>query len=225
MIETIMVLLGAFIVFAVVYNILSLQKKPQVTANKTIFNNQQSIQAHTATEEAISDAAIIDPSIQNVSPRFEEPVPAPLQQSSLISLYVMCGHARATFSPFQLLDAIASINCHFGEMSIFHRYENNEENGAVLFSVAQAVSPGVFNLENIESIACPGVVFFMDAAMMDDPYDVFNLMLESAEQLADTLHGELYQTPRKVIDESSQAYYEGQLRYALELREKLQEHV
>ena len=65
----------------------------------------------------------------------------------------------------------------------------------------------------------------MDAVMHDDPYFVFNMMLETAEQVADDLQAKIFQTPTQPMTELSQDYYERKLSYAKKERERLKEMV
>ena len=54
-----------------------------------------------------------------------------------------------------LLQNILESGLRFGEMDIFHRHESMAGNGEVLFSMANALKPGTFDLDDIEGFQHP----------------------------------------------------------------------
>lgn len=236
MVQAILVLLGLFVLFAVTYNLLSMRKAKSAVHRKTVFTASPKMEVMKPLQEEVNLEPIVDISI---SPRASKAAPAPVvpmtekycgsvqdpEESTLVSIYVMNQPPTALFNPYELIQSLAAAHCHFGEMSIFHRHEQLNGKGDVLFSIAQAIKPGIFNMSDIGSIKCPGLILFMDAAMNDDPYSMFNTMLETAEQLAQDLQAGLFQTATEPMTESSQHYYERKLNYAKKERERLKEMV
>lgn len=231
MIDAVLILLGVFILFAVGINIFVLRKRNIHAECRNVFRGNTRLETQEANRSDFDETPVHDPiAEQRISAQEEvEPLPQQaqpqsqvVQQSSLISLFVMNPSCQS-FDTQALLSALSTIGCSHGEMSIFHYHQAQDVDQRVLFSVAQAVNPGVFNLAQVEKIQCPGVVFFMDAAMVDDPYAVFNLMLEKAQSFAQMLQAELYQTPNQPINDKSQSFYEEQLRYATQLKASLNE--
>jgi len=249
MIQAVLVLLGLFVIVSVIYNIWSMKSRQTSITKNTVFSGSPTIEVMKPSREVANLEPIIDVSIsarETQEPRFsaqrtvqpqvqrEPAVQQPAvtastaadpEESTLVSLYIMNEPKGTLFASHDLIQALSAAHCHFGEMSIFHRHEQLNGRGEVLFSIAQAVKPGIFNLNDIDSIRCPGLILFMDAAMMDDPYFVFNAMLEAAEQIAQDLHAELYQTPNEVMTVYSQEYYARKLSYAKRERDRLKEIV
>ena len=228
MVQAVLVILGLFIIFGVTCNVLYLRKRKLKPAKNTLFSAEPKI-AEMQMSEHLPETQfepLIDPSVKN-TPIEKSPKKMHLQsqESTLVSIHLICSPKGDFLSPYELIQALSDANCHYGEMSIFHRHEQANGEGSIVFSIAQAVNPGRFNMDDIGSTQCPGLVLFMDAAMMDDPYFTFNLMLETAEQLAEALHADLYETPTQPMTQSSQAYYEHQLKYAKAERERLKEMV
>lgn len=60
-----------------------------------------------------------------------------------------------------LLQNILESGLRFGEMDIFHRHESMAGHGEVLFSMANAVKPGVFDLDDIDHFSTRAVSFFL----------------------------------------------------------------
>ena len=113
---------------------------------------------------------------------------------NLLILSVMA-KPNSRFASYDLLQAIATIGMQYGEMNIFHYYQQTMSGKVTLFSLASANKPGEFDLDNIGAFSCTGLVFFMNIARVPDPQNVFRLMLETAERLADYLDGELHADP------------------------------
>lgn len=116
--------------------------------------------------------------------------------AGLLVLHIMAPTNQA-FIGYELLQSLLSSGLRFGEMNIFHRYEQLTGQGKILFSLASATEPGTFNLDEVGSLACIGLSLFMKADRLENPEKVFNLMLDTARLLAEDLGG-------RVVDEHYQ---------------------
>lgn len=116
-------------------------------------------------------------------------------QRDLLAVHV---HARnnTTFSSYDLLQAISATGMQFGDMNIFHYLEDTQEGRVTWFSLASATKPGYFDLDKIGDFSCVGLTLFTDLQQVPNPQHAFDLMLETAEQLAEDLDGELRANPR-----------------------------
>jgi len=169
----------------------------------------QEAKADSAVEQAIPDAADsidLEGIISDVNVHYQ-PEP-PIQKSTpfkkatmakgsgLLVLHIMAP-ANQAFIGYELLQALLSSGLRFGEMNIFHRYEQPTGQGKILFSLASATEPGTFNLDEIGSLVCIGLSLFMKVNTLENPAKVFNLMLDTARLLAEDLGA-------KVVDEHYQ---------------------
>jgi cell division protein ZipA len=126
-----------------------------------------------------------------------------------IVFYLLASHNRP-FTGYELLQALLSADLRFGEKRIFHRHEPVEgENRKILFSVASAIEPGIFDMANIGGFSCPGLCVFMAPQTLDDPASVFELMLETIQQLADDLDGELCNENREPLTDAEIEHHRG----------------
>ncbi|RLV58834.1 cell division protein ZipA [Parashewanella curva] len=107
----------------------------------------------------------------------------------------------------ELLPSMLTVNFKFGEMNIFHRHENPAGTGNVLFSIANMVNPGTFDLDNMEQFSTPGIVLFMRLPCHGDALRNFSTMLNSAEQLADDLGAELRDGERQLWNDDKKQDY------------------
>ena len=97
-----------------------------------------------------------------------------------------------------ILHILLACDLRFGDMSFFHRHEFEAGRGAIQFSVANMMSPGVFDIDNMADFDTPGLVFFVTLPGPEDMMKAFDYMLETAQAVARNLEGD-------VLDESRSA--------------------
>lgn len=100
----------------------------------------------------------------------------------------------------------------FGEMQIFHRYEEPGAQGALQFSMANAVNPGTFDVATLEQSETPAVSFFMSMRDPSDPLNAYECMLATAETLARHLGAELLDGDRSVMRPQTKEHYRERIR-------------
>ena len=88
-----------------------------------------------------------------------------------------------------LVEAMQSQGLKYGDMNIFHRID--QQSKSKLFSVANALEPGTFDLSDLENVKSSGVTFFMQLPSPNDPSVIFDLMLNTARNLVLELGGSL----------------------------------
>jgi cell division protein ZipA len=98
-----------------------------------------------------------------------------------------------------LLHILLACDLRFGDMNIFHRHEQAGGTGAVQFSVANSVEPGVFDLDAIDGFTTTGVCFFMSVPGPNEPIKAFECMVETAQCLVTNLKGEMLDESRSVM--------------------------
>ena len=90
-----------------------------------------------------------------------------------------------------------------GDKKIFHRFERPEEHRGHLFSMANMVKPGTFELDHMNSFATPGVTFFLELPCEGSARYAFDLMLITARKLARSFHAELRDQNQNVLTEQA----------------------
>lgn len=129
----------------------------------------------------------------------------------VVSVMAKPGESFAGESFYEtLLDA----GFHYGEMKIFHRFENVNGTGQKLFSLVSAIEPGIFNIRNLDELETPGVTLFLTMSKTTNPMSSFELMIRTAKQLAFSLNGELFDLNRDRLTLQSIEQY----------REKVRQH-
>lgn len=98
-----------------------------------------------------------------------------------------------------LLQELLPLGFKFGEMDIFHRHVDCAGKGAVIFSLANMVKPGTFDIDNIEQFQTPGVSLFMMFPCANEASTNYNMMLHAAEHIASGVDGLLMNASRQPL--------------------------
>ncbi|WP_404396804.1 cell division protein ZipA [Idiomarina loihiensis] len=117
---------------------------------------------------------------------------------------VIALHVKGPVQGAVLLQMMTELGCKFGELGIFHRYENTAGTGPMIFSVANMFNPGTFELDNMENFETDGVAFFMALPMKFDGQQAFNMMLNAAKKLATEIpQGQVLDGQRQLLTRQS----------------------
>lgn len=122
-------------------------------------------------------------------PAVESPEPATVSAVEELLIINLLAPRGQRFQGEALVTALRAQGLRYGEMNIFHRVDPATK--AKLYSVANAVEPGTFDLADLEALQSPGMTFFLQLPGPDDALGVFNDMLEAARNVAQALGGEL----------------------------------
>lgn len=128
------------------------------------------------------------------------------QAEEVLVISVICRDPGGFKGP-ALLQNILESGLRFGEMDIFHRHESMAGNGEVLFSMANAVKPGVFDLDDIDHFSTPAVSFFLGLPGPRHPKQAFDVMVAAARKLSQELNGELKDDQRSVLTAQTIEHY------------------
>lgn len=106
----------------------------------------------------------------------------------VVSVHVMA--STQLIQGRKLLELLLQFGLRYGDMQIFHRHEHPAGQGEILFSMAQAVEPGTFNIDTLERDLVPGVSFFMSLPGVKSTL-AYDLMIDTARRLAQELQADL----------------------------------
>lgn len=125
----------------------------------------------------------------------------------LLVIHVMA-QSEQSFMGYELLQALLTIGLRYGDMHIFHRYQSYKGSMRLLFSLASATEPGTFDLNNMGGFSCRGLSLFMNLNHLKyDAHEAFELMWETAQQLAYELGGDIYNDIRQPLGSEELAKY------------------
>ena len=116
------------------------------------------------------------------------------------------------FSGEDILHILLACDLRFGDMNFFHRHEFEAGRGAIQFSVANMMQPGVFDIDNMAQFNTPGLVFFLTLPGPDDMMKAFDYMLETAQAVARNLAGDVLDETRSVVTKQTLEHCRQQIR-------------
>lgn len=125
---------------------------------------------------------------------------------SVVVLHMMAP-PEEPFPGEDLLDSLLGAGLRYGSMKIFHRHAGDDGSGPVIFSVANSVNPGTFDLDNMENFSTPGVSLFFAMEDVDDPMKAFTLLLDAAKKMSAELGGVLKDESRSVLTKQTEDHY------------------
>jgi cell division protein ZipA len=126
------------------------------------------------------------------------PKAPPAEPDKVVTLFVMA----PTGVPFPgsfVFEAMETAGLQYGDMEIFHCPDSRTGGSVPLFSVANMVEPGTFDLSAIATFTTSGLVLFLQLPGPADPVQAFDKMVEAARSLADSLGGTVCDATRSVL--------------------------
>ena len=160
-------------------------------------------------EPDYDDEPAYEESVQVAEPVQElPPVEKIWQDVYVINLMARPGH---DLQGATLLSSLLALGFKFGEMDIFHRHEDLNGKGEVLFSMINMVKPGTFNPYRMEQFSTPGVSLFMQLPLRSNAAFAFEHMLQAADQLASDLDAMLTDASRSPLSDDDIARYRHEL--------------
>jgi cell division protein ZipA len=104
----------------------------------------------------------------------------------------------AGFAGEDILQILLAFELRFGEMNFFHGHQQAAGRGAIQFSVANMLQPGVFDIDAMTGFTTPGLIFFVNLPGPEDMMGAFDQMARAARGVAEHLGGDLLDESRSV---------------------------
>ncbi len=130
------------------------------------------------------------------------PEPAPVGEEKIIVLNLMAPEGTHFAGP-ALAEALQHAGMRHGEHDIFHRTLQTRSGTIALYSAANAVKPGSFDLADIDNFDTPGIAFFLQLPGPFDGLAAFEQMLQAARGTAAELGGHLLDSRRCDLTQQS----------------------
>ncbi len=111
-----------------------------------------------------------------------------------------------------ILHILLACDLRLGDMNFFHRHEFEAGRGAIQFSVANMMQPGVFDIDNMADMNTPGLVFFLTLPGPEDMMKAFDYMLETAQAVSRNLGGDVLDESRSVLTRQTLDHCRQQIR-------------
>mgnify|MGYP000698512634 CR=1 FL=1 len=125
--------------------------------------------------------------------------PAPAEPEDVLMLFVDKSEG-APIEGAKLLPILLTLGFKFGDLSFFHRHQDNSGKGEVLFSLANMYNPGTFDIDHMEQMSTRGLTIFMTLPNAADPLQTFNMMHNAAKKIADEFDARVLDQKRQALD-------------------------
>ena len=130
----------------------------------------------------------------------------------LIITLLVCARDGQVFRGSDLAVAAEKAGLEFGDRGIFHRMPAGERGAGPVFSMANMLKPGSFDMARIEHLETPGVTLFMALPGPLPALDAWDTVLPTAQRLAELLDGNLLDEKRGALGRQGIAHIRDQLR-------------
>ena len=128
------------------------------------------------------------------------------EDTEILALNVISNQDNC-FSGDEVLRILLEHDLRFGDMQFFHRHEEATGRGSILFSVADMMKPGIFDIDNMSALQTRGLVFFLTLPGPIHMLAAFEMMLETATSVAEHLNGDLRDESRSVLTQQALDYH------------------
>ena len=129
----------------------------------------------------------------------------------IVTLYV-AARAGSALRGSDIVVAAEKAGLTYGHMQIFHRLvEGHPERGPV-FSVANIMKPGSFDMATIQELETPAIAFFLTLPAPMTALDAWEKMLPTAQRMAELLDGVVLDEQRNALGRQRIAHIRDELR-------------
>lgn len=129
----------------------------------------------------------------------------------IVSLYV-AARAGAHLRGPDIVVAAEKAGLVYGHMHVFHRLVEGHPERGPIFSVANILKPGSFDMANIQSLETPAIAFFLTLPAPVPALDAWETMLPTAQRMAELLDGVLLDEQRNALGRQRIAHIRDELR-------------
>lgn len=126
----------------------------------------------------------------------QRPVEAPVDR--IVSIFIVARPGEV-FRGSDIAVAAEKTGLQFGAMNIFHRLVDGRPAAGPIFSMANMVKPGYFDMPRIGELATPGITFFITLPGPFSALDAWDTLLPAAQRIAELLDGELLDEDRNAL--------------------------
>ena len=142
-----------------------------------------------ATDDAPSIPVYVE---SNVGARASE------KTDRIVTIYVTAPDGEM-FTGSDIIVAVEKTGLIFGALGVFHRMPANTSEYGAVFSVANMMRPGRFEMSQIQSLRTGGLSLFMVLPNALSALDAWDAMLPTAQRLAELLGGQVLDEERNAL--------------------------
>ncbi|HVT32062.1 MAG TPA: cell division protein ZipA [Rhodanobacteraceae bacterium] len=125
---------------------------------------------------------------------------------------VVAARAGTVLAGSDVVVAAEKAGLEFGDMGIFHRLVSGKTDEGPVFSMANMVKPGSFDMSRLDTLETPGVTLFMTLPGPLPALDAWEMLLPTAQRLAELLDATVLDEGRNALGRQRIAHLRDELR-------------
>ena len=129
----------------------------------------------------------------------------------IVTLYLAARAGEVLHGP-DIVVACEKAGLAYGHMGIFHRLDDNHPERGPIFSLANLVKPGSFDMARLGEIRTPGVSLFMTLPGPLNALDAWETLLPAAQRMAELLDAVLLDEERNALGRQRIAHLREEMR-------------
>jgi cell division protein ZipA len=129
----------------------------------------------------------------------------------IVTLFV-AARDGTTLAGSDVVVAAEKAGLAFGDMGIFHRLVSGKTEDGPVFSMANMVKPGSFDMSRLDALQTPGVTLFMTLPGPLPALDAWEMLLPTAQRLAELLDASVLDEERNALGRQRIAHLRDELR-------------
>ncbi|GAB1407618.1 cell division protein ZipA [Thermomonas brevis] len=129
----------------------------------------------------------------------------------IVSLYVAAKAGSLLRGP-DIVVAAEKAGLTFGHMDVYHRLVDGKPELGPIFSVANIIKPGSFEMARIAEIETPAIAFFLTLPAPVPALDAWETMEPAAQRMADLLDGVVLDEERNALGRQRVQHIRDELR-------------
>ena len=129
----------------------------------------------------------------------------------IVSLFVAARAGQVLRGP-DILVAAEKAGLTYGHMDVFHRLIDRKPEAGPIFSVANILKPGSFDMATIQSLETPAIAFFLTLPAPVSALEAWDTMLPTAQRMAELLDGVVLDEERNALGRQRIAHIRDELR-------------
>ena len=166
--------------------------------------------AETSTEATVTPVVYVE---SNIGARSSD------ENDRIVTMFV-AANSGETFAGPDIIVAAEKTGLTYGHLGIFHRMAASSSEFGAVFSVANMVRPGRFEMAQIKALKSPGLTLFMVLPNAKSALDAWDMMLPTAQRLAELLGGIVLDEERNAMSRQRIQHIRDELRAYDRAREK-----
>ena len=129
----------------------------------------------------------------------------------IVSLFVAARAGQLLRGP-DIVVAAEKAGLTYGHMDVFHRLIDRKSEAGPIFSVANILKPGSFDMASIQSLETPAIAFFLTLPAPVSALEAWDTMLPTAQRMAELLDGVVLDEERNALGRQRIAHIRDELR-------------